>query len=318
MRHLILLILGLVTTHLAQATSVDAAAEGLGGATTANTGYLYHQANPAGLAMIGGNADIVAILTSEYNTGNMFDVAAGRQVALPRMPYALAAHVYQGFREDFFYNERLAAGQTFRVARTDTGVTVARIWRQTPGGTHRLAVGLRPQLVSLKTDYTQTIYTAYSTQTIHTPYHAALFNFDLGLIHEFDYAWKWGLHLSDLLAKDVPFKGGTDTYQLRPQANLGVSWRGGRALWTAALDLLARPGYGPVAPQQTLASGIEYRIVDEALLLRAGLSTSLRGSPVTCGHLGLGSHWAYVLVDVAYKSCTDDARGMAMNMGMRF
>ncbi|MDH4274816.1 MAG: conjugal transfer protein TraF [Gammaproteobacteria bacterium] len=311
MRLWIFLTFALVTTHHAQASGVDAATAGLGGAATATSGQRFPQTNPAGLALTASTADIRFTLPAlTYERGpHLKIVAVAGQAALPRTPYALAAHAYHGVREDYYYNENLAAGQTFRVTRTDTGFTLAKIWRQTLGGTHRLAVGVRPQLVTLKTDLTQMQPGAHQ---------AALFNADVGLIHEFDYAWKWGLKFTDLIAKDVPFKNSAEVYRLRPQTNIGINWRGTHVMWSATLDLLAQPGYGPVAAQQTAASGVEYRVIDEQLLLRAGLSTALRGSPVTCGHTGLGSHWAYAHLDVAYKRCTDDRQGVVMDMGVQF
>ncbi len=200
----------------------------------------------------------------------------------------------------------------------ESGTMFAKVFQQTIGGNNRLSIGISPKLMAIRTYYyaapAESINLSSQVKNITD---ATMLNIDMGIIKEFNYIWKTGLVVRNLLAKEIIYDGiAAGTFAVQPQARIGLAYRTARILIAADLDLTLNRALGYEEKTRFFSTGLEYALTP-SLFLRTGLMKNLLNGGSGSLALGAGVKINVFVMDVAL-SINQQAYTLMAKTGLRF
>jgi len=324
---------GLLGNGMAQAIPFqifEPRALGMGGATVALADRYSARNNPAALALLGESQDVFLEFPSlgrntvssrledrlqafQSASAPVRDAArdtlngsrrwrilqGGGSLGLPNLPVALGASLYGYYLESIEAYAPTPTNSRIRLrglSVVESQITLAKSLRPWPGSSSRLALGLAPKLMLVRSYF----YDAASDDTVLQRLGKQVrdhnrFNLDLGLTQEFAYTWKLGLLVRNALPLDARYANG-EAAPLARQWRAGLSHRRGAHYYTLDLDL--NPSRRQDGQQtQHLALGADLAL-GQHWRLRMGMALDLRsGMAQPAGGVGVG--WRHLRLDLA-------------------
>ncbi len=304
---------------------------GMGGAATALADRYSARSNPAALALLGESQDVFLELPmlgrntfssrleqrlqafQETPPGPARTMArdalngshrrrilqGGASLGLPNLPVALGASLYGYYLENIEAYAPTPADSRIRLkglSVVESQITLARALRPWQGNSNRLAMGMAPKLMLVRSYF----YDAASDNTALQRLGKQVrddnrFNLDLGLVQEFAYTWKVGLLVRNVLPLDARYASG-ETVPLKTHWRAGISHRRGAHYYALDLDLNSSRRQDGQQTQQ-LALGADLAVGRHGRL-RMGATLDTR-TGTTQPAMGMGAEWRHLRLDVA-------------------
>lgn len=198
------------------------------------------------------------------------------------------------------------------VSITEVGVAIANDFQYR---SNRVAFGIGFKMLDIDTFEDVERIVDDRIDTNRNEDSAVRFNMDLGLARNFGDRWRVGVAIKDVIPYDVD-TALENSIRLRPRPRVGAAYTSDRLQLALDVDVVKNAPLSNEGATQEAALGVEWSII-EAMKLRAGLRTDLRGYRDPVASTGIGVIIYRLALDVAYAEGRN-LRAAAVQLGWVF